>query len=78
MTAAIEAAQSLGTLSIVVNVAGGGAGQPMRTVSRDGTPHDMEIFKQTIAKNTTGTFNVTRLAATAMAANEPDHDGQRE
>ncbi|MDT3443196.1 SDR family NAD(P)-dependent oxidoreductase [Pseudofrankia sp. BMG5.37] len=73
---AIDAARSLGTLSIVVNVAGGGT-RPARTVGRDGAPHDMATFVDTMAKNAFGTFNVTRLAAAAMGANAPDEDGQR-
>jgi NAD(P)-dependent dehydrogenase (short-subunit alcohol dehydrogenase family) len=73
---AIEAAQGLGPLSIVVNVAGGGLGGG-RTVGRDGTPHDKESFTGTMAMNAFGTFNVSRLAAAAMAANEPDDEGQR-
>ena len=74
--AAIDAAKGLGTFSLVVNVAGGGVGGG-RTVSRDGTPHDKDTFVQTMAMNAFGTFNVSRLAAAAMAANEPDEDGQR-
>ncbi|MBL7486783.1 SDR family NAD(P)-dependent oxidoreductase [Frankia sp. AgB1.9] len=73
---AIDAAQALGTLSVVVNVAGGGT-RPARTVGRGGEPHDMATFVATMAKNAFGTFNVTRLAAAAMAANTPDEDGQR-
>lgn len=73
---AIEAARSLGPLSVVVNVAGGGVGGG-RTVGRDGTPHDKGAFVQTMEMNAFGTFNVTRLAASAMAGNEPDEDGQR-
>ena len=76
VAAAIEAAGSLGTLSLVVNVAGGGVGGG-RTVSRDGTPHDKAAFVGTMEMNAFGTFNVTRLAAAAMAANEPDEHGQR-
>jgi NAD(P)-dependent dehydrogenase (short-subunit alcohol dehydrogenase family) len=68
---AIEVAQGLGTLSLVVNVAGGATGVG-RTVSRDGTPHDKGVVESTIAMNTLGTFNVSRLAAAAMAASEPD------
>ena len=75
--AAIEAAGTVGTLSILVNVAGGGLAGVGRTVARDGTPHDKEAFIGTMAMNAIGTFNVTRLAAAAMAANEPDEDGQR-
>jgi NAD(P)-dependent dehydrogenase (short-subunit alcohol dehydrogenase family) len=74
--AAIGAAQELGALSLVVNVAGGATGGG-RTVGRDGTPHDKAIFEDTMAMNAFGTFNVSRLAAAAMAANEPDEDGQR-
>jgi NAD(P)-dependent dehydrogenase (short-subunit alcohol dehydrogenase family) len=73
---AIDAATSLGVLSVVVNVAGGGVGGG-RTLSRDGTPHDKDAFVQTMAMNAFGTFNVTRLAAAAIAGNDPDADGQR-
>jgi NAD(P)-dependent dehydrogenase (short-subunit alcohol dehydrogenase family) len=74
--AAIGAAASVGTLGLVVNVAGGGV-MPARTVGRDGSPHDKAAFVTTLEMNAIGTFNVTRLAAAAMAANEPDGDGQR-
>ena len=73
---AIDAARSVGTFSLVVNVAGGGVGGG-RTVGRDGTPHDKGAFVGTMEMNAFGTFNVTRLAAAAMAANEPDEHGQR-
>jgi NAD(P)-dependent dehydrogenase (short-subunit alcohol dehydrogenase family) len=73
---AIAAATSMGSLSLVVNVAGGGVGGG-RTVGRDGTPHDKAAFVGTMEMNAIGTFNVTRLAASAMAANDPDDDGQR-
>jgi NAD(P)-dependent dehydrogenase (short-subunit alcohol dehydrogenase family) len=76
VAAAIEAARSLGTFSLVVNVAGGGVGGG-RTVGRDGTPHDKAAFTGTMEMNAFGTFNVTRLAAAAMAGNEPDEHGQR-
>jgi len=76
VAAAIAAAGSVGTLSLVVNVAGGATGGG-RTVGRDGTPHDKAVFVDTMAMNAFGTFNVTRLAAAAMAANEPDEHGQR-
>jgi NAD(P)-dependent dehydrogenase (short-subunit alcohol dehydrogenase family) len=74
--AAIDAAAGLGPLSIVVNVAGGGVGGG-RTVGRDGTPHDKDAFTGTMDMNAVGTFNVSRLAASAMAANEPDDEGER-
>src|SRR5262245_38277824 len=74
VTAAIDAAGSLGPLSLVVNVAGGATGGG-RTVSRDGTPHDKDVFVSTLDMNAVGTFNVSRFAAKAMAANEPDDEG---
>jgi NAD(P)-dependent dehydrogenase (short-subunit alcohol dehydrogenase family) len=74
--AAVKAAQSVGTLSVVVNVAGGATGAG-RTVGRDRTPLDMGIFRSTLDMNAVGTFNVTRLAAVAMADNDPDEHGQR-
>jgi NAD(P)-dependent dehydrogenase (short-subunit alcohol dehydrogenase family) len=73
---AIGAAQGLGPLSLLVNVAGGGVGGG-RTVARDGTPHDKTSFTATMDMNAVGTFNVTRLVAAAMSANDPDEHGQR-
>lgn len=74
--AAIEAAQGLGALSIVVNVAGGATGGG-RTLDREGNPTGTDVFIGTMEMNAFGTFNVTRLAAAAMAGNDPDDDGQR-
>jgi NAD(P)-dependent dehydrogenase (short-subunit alcohol dehydrogenase family) len=76
IAAALDAARATGVLSLVANVAGGGVGGG-RTVGRDGTPHDKTAFIKTMEMNAFGTFNVTRLAAAAMATNEPDGDGQR-
>jgi NAD(P)-dependent dehydrogenase (short-subunit alcohol dehydrogenase family) len=72
---AITAARDLGTLSIVVNVAGGGIAA--RTVARDGTPHDLEAFRRIVELNLVGSFNVARLAAAAMSTNDPDESGER-
>ncbi len=47
-----------------------------RVLGRQG-PHSLERFVTTIQVNLVGTFNVTRLAAEAMAGNEPQADGQR-
>jgi NAD(P)-dependent dehydrogenase (short-subunit alcohol dehydrogenase family) len=73
--AACAAAQQLGRFSAVVHCAGGGIAA--RTLSRDGTPHDLDAFKKVIDLNLIGTFNVVRLAAAAMSTNEPDEDGER-
>ena len=72
--AAVDAATGGGELRISVCCAGIGWAQ--RTVSKQG-PHDLEIFSNVIKVNLIGTFNVLRLAATAMAANEPDAGGER-
>jgi NAD(P)-dependent dehydrogenase (short-subunit alcohol dehydrogenase family) len=74
--AAIDSAQSLGVLSLLVNVAGGATGGG-RTVARDGRPHDKAVFAGTLDMNVLGTFNMSRLVAAAIAANEPDEQGQR-
>ncbi|HJL90618.1 MAG TPA: SDR family NAD(P)-dependent oxidoreductase [Acidimicrobiales bacterium] len=71
---AVEVATGLGELSAVAIVHG--AGVAGRTVNRDGTPHDLDLFQRTINLNIVGTFNVVRLAAVAMAGNEPDEHGQ--
>ncbi|MFZ4519318.1 MAG: SDR family NAD(P)-dependent oxidoreductase [Microthrixaceae bacterium] len=73
---AISAAASLGELSVVVNVAGGAASAG-RLVGRDGEPLDRSGFIDTMAMNAFGTFNVTRLAAAAMAARPEDSEGRR-
>jgi NAD(P)-dependent dehydrogenase (short-subunit alcohol dehydrogenase family) len=73
---AVEAARSLGTFSLLVNVAGGGVGGG-RLVGRDGAPHDKRSFVATLDMNALGTFNATRLGAASMAGNEPDEHGQR-
>ncbi len=73
---AIEAASSLGPLSLLVNVAGGGVGGG-RTVGRDGSPHDKASFVQTMEMNAFGTFNMCRLVGVAMSGNEADGDGER-
>jgi NAD(P)-dependent dehydrogenase (short-subunit alcohol dehydrogenase family) len=76
VSSAVSIATSLGVLSVLVNVAGGGVGGG-RTVGRDGTPHDKAAFVGTMEMNALATFNVIRLVASAMAKNEPDPDGQR-
>src|SRR3954468_21202099 len=73
--AVIEAAQKLGPLSVVVNVAGGGV-HAGRTVGRSG-PHPKDAFVTTMEMNAIGTFNVTPLAGAAMGENEPNDQGER-
>ena len=73
--AAVDAAAEIeGGLRISVCCAGIGWAQ--RTTSKQG-PHDLEIFHNVIKVNLIGTFNVLRLAATAMSGNEADEGGER-
>ena len=73
--AAVRAAGELpATLRIAVSCAGiGWAG---RVVGRHGA-HGLEPFERVIRVNLIGTFNVMRLAAAAMAENEPTESGER-
>ncbi|MDP9226098.1 MAG: SDR family NAD(P)-dependent oxidoreductase, partial [Actinomycetota bacterium] len=73
--AAIEAAcRHFDGLHIVVNCAG--VGFPGRVLTRDGEPSDLARFELVVRVNLIGTFNVLRLAAAAIARNEPE-DGER-
>ncbi len=73
--AAVEAAtQQLGGLNGLVNCAGIAIGE--KTVGRDG-PHRLDSFSRVITINLIGTFNMIRLAANAMAKQEPNADGER-
>ncbi|HXW33321.1 MAG TPA: SDR family NAD(P)-dependent oxidoreductase [Acidimicrobiales bacterium] len=73
---AIDAAYSKGSLVLLVNIAGGGVGGG-RMVARDGSPHDKSSFVATLGMNALGTFNMSRLCASAMARNPEDDDGER-
>src|SRR3954451_7264037 len=53
-----------------------GIGWAERTVTRNG-PAQLQPFETVIRVNLIGTFNVLRHVATAMAAGEPDDDGER-
>jgi NAD(P)-dependent dehydrogenase (short-subunit alcohol dehydrogenase family) len=74
---AVAAAEAVGgPLRVAVSCAG--IGWASRTVGRDGTPHDLGVYRKVIDINLIGTFNVMRIAAAAMAKTEPaDADGQR-
>jgi NAD(P)-dependent dehydrogenase (short-subunit alcohol dehydrogenase family) len=70
---AVALAAGRGTLRVAVNCAGiGTAGR----VLRKGEPMPLEKFATTIEINLIGTFNVIRLAAAAMAGNEPAGDSR--
>jgi len=69
-----HAQDSMGGLSACVNCAGVVVG--IKTMGRDG-PHPLPAFQKTIDINLVGSFNVSRLAAEAMATNTPEADGAR-
>ena len=71
---AVTAAAAGGRLYAAVSCAGIAPAE--RVLGRQG-PHSLERFVATIQVNLVGTFNVTRLAAEAMAGNQPLDDGER-
>jgi NAD(P)-dependent dehydrogenase (short-subunit alcohol dehydrogenase family) len=74
---AVDAAAELGDLRIVVACAGGGT-VASRLVGRDGSPHDMALFRHTMDLNVTTTFNTLRLAAAQMSKQDGvGDDGER-
>ena len=76
--AAIETAKAMAPLWSVVNCAG--IGWATRTTGKDGeyaSAHDLDLYRKVIEINLIGTFNVCRLAATAMSHNTPDVDALR-
>lgn len=72
---AVETATSMGPLKVAVSCAG--VGWAARTVNKEGEPHALDLFQKIVGVNLVGTFNVLRLAASAMMKNDADGDGQR-
>jgi NAD(P)-dependent dehydrogenase (short-subunit alcohol dehydrogenase family) len=75
VSAAVAAAAALAPLRVCIHCAG--IGWAERTINRDGAPHNLDSFRTVIEINLIGTFNVLRLAASAMSANEPLDHGER-
>ncbi|TCJ97638.1 SDR family oxidoreductase [Nocardia alba] len=73
---AFAAADKLGTLRYAV-IAHGGFGVLEKVVNRDGTPHTLKGFTDTIGLYLTGTYNVLRLTAAKIAKLEPKDSGER-
>jgi NAD(P)-dependent dehydrogenase (short-subunit alcohol dehydrogenase family) len=72
---AIDAAlQNFGALHGAINCAGKASAE--KVLGREG-PHSLESFSKVVEVNLVGTFNVIRLAAEAMAKNEPTEGGER-
>jgi NAD(P)-dependent dehydrogenase (short-subunit alcohol dehydrogenase family) len=66
--------EAFGGLHGAINCAGVASAE--KTLGRQG-PHSLESFTKVVEINLIGTFNVVRLAAEAMAGNEPTEDGER-
>ena len=73
--AAIGAARAtFGRIDALVNCAGVAPGE--KIVGREGA-HDLDRFARAISINLIGTFNMLRLAAEAMAGQDPAPNGER-
>ncbi len=68
------AVDAFGELRFLASCAG--IGWAERTVGREGAAA-LEPFETVVRVNLIGSFNVVRLTAAAMAANEPDEGGER-
>lgn len=74
--AGVDAAlEKFGALHVAVNCAG--VADAAKTLNSKGEPFPLATWDKVIAINLTGTFNVIRLAAVAMARNAPNDDGER-
>ena len=73
--AAVDQASALGALRIAVSCAG--VGWAARTLDKTGKPHDLELFKTVVGVNLVGTFNVLRLAASAISKTDALEHGER-
>lgn len=68
------AVKTYGAIHVLVNCAGIGTAE--KTTHKNG-PHNLAAFTRVITINLIGTFNMIRLAATAMLANQPNAAGER-
>jgi NAD(P)-dependent dehydrogenase (short-subunit alcohol dehydrogenase family) len=66
--------QNFGGLHGAINCAGIASAE--KVLGREG-PHSLKSFSRVIEVNLIGTFNVLRLAAEAMAKNDPTEGGER-
>ena len=68
------AIDAFGRIDVLVNCAGVAPGE--KIIGREG-PHSLESFARTVTVNLVGTFNMLRLAADAMARQQPGRTGER-
>src|SRR2546429_1950263 len=75
MQAAVQTAvEKFGGLHVLINCAGIGAAE--KVLGKEG-PSSLASFTRVIQVNLIGTYNAIRLAAAALAKNEPDEGGER-
>jgi NAD(P)-dependent dehydrogenase (short-subunit alcohol dehydrogenase family) len=74
MQAALDVAEGLGPLRVLVHCAGRGG--PVRILDKEGNPGSLAAYENIIRINLIGTFNTLRLAAARMARTEAV-DGER-
>lgn len=74
MQKALDLAESLGPLRVLVHCAGRGG--PVRLLDKEGNPGSLAAYENIIRINLVGTFNTLRLAAARMARTEAV-DGER-
>ena len=74
VAAAVALADGRAPLRTLVHCAGRGG--TVRVLDKAGAPGDYDLYREIVAVNLFGTFNVLRHAASAMAAHEPI-DGER-
>ena len=74
MQAALDVADSLGPLRVLVHCAGRGG--PVRLLDKEGNPGSLAAYENIVRTNLVGSFNTLRLAAARMARTEPV-DGER-
>ena len=67
---ALDQAQELGNLRGLVHCAGRG-GDRVRILDKAGQPGPLESFTEVLRVNLAGTYNVLRLTAARLAANDP-------
>ncbi|MDI3270646.1 MAG: 3-hydroxyacyl-CoA dehydrogenase [Bacillota bacterium] len=69
-----RALSTYGSLHGAINCAGIAIAE--KVLGKNG-PHPLDAFRKVLDVNVAGTFNVIRLAAQAMAENEPNQEGER-
>src|SRR5690606_4610621 len=65
LPAALDLAESLGSLRVLVHCAGRGG--PVRILDKEGKPGSLAAYENIIRINLVGTFNTLRLVAERMA-----------